>query len=100
MINTRIVSINKSTHQIVFEIKKCDGSKFGTGGNWTVISSLCGGSGSVTYGTGSFISGTTSFQMTVLDNSMVSSKAYVPYIVQTANTFTYYYSAPAMVITY
>lgn len=98
-INARIVSINTSTHQIVVEIKKCDGTPFNAGGNLNVVNLLCGGSGAVSYGFGSFSAGVTTFQMTIVDNNMIGSKAYVPFIVQ-GPSLNIYYSAQTIVITY
>ncbi len=81
VINARVVSINTATPQIVVEIKKCDGTPFNAGGNLNVVNLLCGGTGAVSYGFGSFAAGVTTFQMTIVDNNMTGSKAYVPFIV-------------------
>lgn len=100
VINGRVMSINTSTHQIVVEIKKCDGTSFNAGGNLNVVNLLCGGTGAVSYGFGPFSAGVYSFQMTITDNNMVGSKAYVPFIVQGTAPNYIYYSAPTLVITY
>lgn len=98
-ITSRILNINTSTGQIVVEVKKCDGTPFNAGGNLNVVNLLCGGPGSVSYGFGAFSAGQTSIQMIIVDNNMVGSKAYVPFIVQGASS-NIYYSAPTMVVTY
>lgn len=99
IIRGRIVSINTSTHQIVVEIKKCDGTSFNAGGNMNVVNLLCGGAGAVSYGFGSFSAGANTVQLTITDNDMTGSKAYVPFIVQGAS-LDIYYSAPTIVVTY
>lgn len=96
VIKARVVSINTSTHEMVVEMKKCNGTPFNSGGNINVVNYLCGGTGAVSYGFTSFPAGVTTFQMTITDPNMVGSKAYVLYIVQPAAN----YSAPAIVITY
>ncbi|CAN5398362.1 hypothetical protein BH10BAC2_BH10BAC2_46580 [soil metagenome] len=100
IINAKFVSINTSTNQIVVEIKKCDGTQFNAGGNLNVVNLLCGGVGAVSYGFGAFQAGSTTFQMTITDNNMVGSKAYVAFITQTVGSFTYNYSAQTIVVTY
>ncbi len=100
IISSRIVSINTTTHQIVFEIKRCDGSPFGDGGSMNVVNLLCGGQGAVSYGFGTFQAGITTFQLTTTDFNMVGSKAYVVFISQTVGFTTYNFSAPTIVVTY
>lgn len=96
IINGRIVSINTSTHQIVVEIKKCNGTAFNAGGNFNVVSGLCTG---VSYGFGSFNSGFTTIQMTITDNNMTGTKTYWPFIVQ-GTALNILYTAPPILITY
>lgn len=98
-ITARVVSINKATNKIVVEIKKCNGTTFNAGGNINVVNLLCGGPGSVSYGFGPFSAGSSTIQLTITDNNMVGSKAYVPFIVQGASS-NILYSAPTIVITY
>lgn len=98
-IRARIVSINTSTNQIVVEVKKCNGTAFNAGGNINVVNLLCGGSGAVSYGFASFSAGVSTIQLTITDNNMVGSKAYVPFIVQGAS-LNIYYSAPTLVVNY
>ena len=96
IINGRVVSINTSTHQIVIEIKKCNGTAFNAGGNFNVVSGLCSG---VSYGFGSFNSGFNTIQMTITDNNMTGTKTYWPFIVQ-GTSLNILYTAPPIIITY
>ncbi|WP_158638410.1 choice-of-anchor D domain-containing protein [Panacibacter ginsenosidivorans] len=97
IINAKIVSVNTSTHTIVVEIKKCDGSAFNYGGHLNVVSDLCSG---VSFVFGAFSAGSKSFQMTFSDTYMSGTKTYYPFIVQEVNSFTYQYAAPKISITY
>lgn len=96
-INAKVVSINTSTNQIVFEIKKCDGTNFNYGGNINVVSDLCTGS---SYYFKPFSSGSKTVQLTVTDNDMASKKDYYLFIVQQVSGFTYQYNAPKITVTY
>lgn len=95
-INARIVSINTSTHQIIFEIKKCNGSAFNAGGNVNIVSGLCTG---VSYGFGSFNSGNMTFQITATDNNMTGTKIYYPFIIQ-GTSLNILYSSPPIIVSY
>jgi C1A family cysteine protease len=100
VINARVVSVNTSTHQIVIEISKCNGTSFNSGGHLNVDNFICSSAGHISYGTGLFQSGIQSYQLTINDQDMTGSKAYLPYIIQVVGSNSYFYSAPTIVITY
>ena len=93
-ITCKVVNINTSTHQIILEVKKCDGSFFFPAGNCNVVSQLCAGGN--TYGFTSFSENVNTFQITITDNNMTGFKAYVPFIIQGSSLF----SAPTITIDY
>lgn len=95
-INARVVSMNTSTHKIVIEIKKCNGTAFNAGGNLNVVSDLCSG---VSYAFDSFTSGSKTVQITITDNNMTGVKSYYAFIAQGSN-FNILYTAPPIIVNY
>lgn len=96
IINARVVSINTSTKQIVFEVVKCNGTVFNAGGTAVVSTGLCSGS---VYASGTFQAGWSGFQITITDNNMVGTKVYYPYIIQGSQN-NIYYNTPYIIVSY
>lgn len=81
VIKARIVNVNCSTNQITFEIRKCDGTTFNSSGIFYIASGTCTTS---VYGSVSFSSGQSTYQITINDNNMTGTKTYYGLINQSA----------------
>lgn len=81
IIKAKIINVNCTTHQITFEIKKCDATTFNSSGTFMITNGTCT---ATVYGTISFQAGQSTYQITINDNSMSGTKTYYALIDQTA----------------
>lgn len=81
IIKSRVVNVNCSANQITFEIRKCDGTTFNSSGIFYITNGTCTAS---VYGSVSFSSGQSTYQITINDNNMTGTKTYYGLIEQSA----------------
>ena len=86
VIKARIVSVNRSTGDIVIEVEKCSGTTFNYEGELTVNPQLCNSNG-VSYGYVVFAAGAPSVQIPIKESDMTGTKTYYPKILQTSGDF-------------
>jgi hypothetical protein len=98
VVNARIVNINTSTRQIVFELKKCNGTAFSAGGSMHIVYSLC--AGGPTIGSRTFFTGDVTVQHTVTETNMTGTKIYYVYTLQSGSSNNIYYHAQPITVTY
>jgi hypothetical protein len=98
VVNARIISINTSTGQIMFELKKCNGAGFNTGGSMHIVHSLC--AGGPTLGSRTFFTGDVTVQHTITETNMTGTKVYYVYTLQSGSPNNILYYAQPILVTY
>ncbi|HVX26972.1 MAG TPA: choice-of-anchor D domain-containing protein [Parafilimonas sp.] len=86
VIKARIVSVDRSSGNIVIEVMKCSGTAFNYEGELTVNPELCNSNG-VSYGYVTFAAGASSVQIQINESNMTGTKTYYPKILQTSAEF-------------